>query len=299
MVIQRALSRIRRTEPTLHVLTVHHREPRLVPIQVRFLRQHIGMPYRVWAVVDGIPEESRAGLDIVVEHEGDHPERLNHLARLVLDSAPDHDRILFLDSDAWPVAPIAELARSVRTITAVRRDENVGDPQPHPCFALTSVGFWRELGGDWRRGRPWVNAAGWSVRDVGGRVLQRLEKRGIAWDPLLRVNGTQHGVWFALYGDAVRGPIAYHHGAGSRGRFSRHDIQQALGDPALGGLALDAEGQPADQPGSVVRGTMARLREDETRATEQAEWSERALRLIEAGDRFWMSPDWDVPLLAR
>lgn len=285
VVIQRALSRIRRSEPILHVVTVHHQAPRLVPIQARFLRRHVGGPYRVWAVVDGIPEDARAGLDVVVEHEGDHPERLNHLARLVLDGAPDHDRILFLDSDAWPVAPIAEMVRSVRTITAVRRDENVGDRQPHPCFALTTVRFWREHG-DWRRGRRWVNAAGWSVRDPGGRLLRRLEKAGIAWDPLLRVNGMQHGLWFGLYGDAIRGPIAYHHGAGSRGRYSRHDVHQAL----------DAEA--TQKPEAVVRAARARLRADEARATRQAESSERALRLIEAVDRFWLDPRWETPLLS-
>ena len=92
---------------------------------------------------------------------------------------------------------------------AVRRDENLGDPQPHPSFCATTVGFWRDIGGDWRGGE-WVNAAGMTVCDAGGKLLHTLEERGVDWMPLLRTNTLDlHPLWFAVYGHRI-----YHHGAG-------------------------------------------------------------------------------------
>jgi hypothetical protein len=52
-----------------------------------------------------------------------------------------------------------------------------------PSFA-TTVGFWQELGGDWSRGPEWrwKNALGWTVEDVGGRLLpaERARDRVVA-----------------------------------------------------------------------------------------------------------------------
>jgi hypothetical protein len=63
---------------------------------------------------------------------------------------------------------------------AIRRDENE-DTYPHPSFCAMRVGFWNELGGDWRE-----DAA--ARLDVGGRLAVRLQERGVEWSPLLRVN---------------------------------------------------------------------------------------------------------------
>ncbi len=94
---------------------------------------------------------------------------------------------------------------------AVRRAE-MGDPQPHPCFCLTTVGFWREIGGDWHSGHKWQNEAGNKVSDVGGNLLGKLEHEGIGWRALERTNKTDlHPLFFAVYGD-----LAYHHGGGFR-----------------------------------------------------------------------------------
>ena len=32
-----------------------------------------------------------------------------------------------------------------------------GDPQPHPCFCVTTVGFWQDIGGDSDEGPQWQN----------------------------------------------------------------------------------------------------------------------------------------------
>ena len=110
----------------------------------------------------------------------------------------------------------------------MRRDENLGDPQPHPCFCITTVGFWRDIEGDWRPGYKWPNSLGVMVTDPGANLLRLLEERGIVWRPLVRLNTVDlHQVWFALYGDEQYGPVAYHHGAGFRGRVARVDTMAA------------------------------------------------------------------------
>lgn len=200
----------------MHVATVHWRDDRWVEPQLRHLRQHLP-EHRTWAAVDGIPDSVAAGFDVALELEGSHPEKLNALADLVAADAAPEDLLLFIDGDAFPIAPLDERLLAGLPLAAVRRDENLGDPQPHPCCCLTTVGYWREIGGDWRRGHEWVNSAGESVTDTGGNLLGTLEARGDAWRPLLRSNTIDlHPLWFGIYADVV-----YHHGAGFRTRRSR------------------------------------------------------------------------------
>lgn len=200
----------------MHVATVHWRDPRWIEPQTRYLRRHLP-EHRTWAAVDGIPAPAAAGFDTALELEGSHPEKLNELARRIATRAEPSDLLLFVDGDAFPIAPVDASLLGGLPLAAVRRDENLGDPQPHPCFCLTTVGYWTEIGGDWRRGHTWVNAAGESVSDTGGNLLGILEARGDEWRPLLRSNRVDlHPLWFAVYGD-----VAYHHGAGFRDRVAR------------------------------------------------------------------------------
>jgi hypothetical protein len=116
---------------------------------------------------------------------------------------------------------------------AVRRDENLGDVQPHPSFCATRAATWADLGGDWSNGASWTNAKGHEISDVGGNLRWQLEAAGLEWTPLLRSNRRNlHPIWFALYAD-----IVYHHGAGFRRMISRHDRESA--GAGLGGSALD------------------------------------------------------------
>ena len=57
----------------------------------------------------------------------------------------------------------------------MRRAENVDEPQPHPCFCVTTVGTWRALPGDWSAGSHLDRRAGHPTSDVGGNLLRRLE----------------------------------------------------------------------------------------------------------------------------
>ena len=210
----------------LHVLTVHHKDPAWIAPQAERFDRFLPPDAVRWAVLDGIDPQYHARFDHVVEFDANHPARLNEMARLVSEHADASDVLVFVDGDAFPLQPIEPLAATLADLPliAVRRDENLGDPQPHPCFAITTVGFWNEVGGDWQQGYEWRNSAGDLVTDTGGNLLGALEAHHAPWRPLTRRNTFElHPVWFAVYGDDELGAVAYHHGAGFRDRRARAD----------------------------------------------------------------------------
>jgi hypothetical protein len=147
---------------------------------------------------------------------------------------------MFLDGDAFPIADPAALIEeglSRAPLVAVRRAENVGDPQPHPCFCVTSVGTWRRLHGDWSSGYTWRGHRGRIVTDVGANLLRALELTSTPWVQVLRSNRRNlDPLFFAVYGETI-----YHHGAGFRtGELSpvhRAGSPRPLPVPALPGLS--------------------------------------------------------------
>lgn len=210
----------------LHIATVHYQTPRWIDIQARYLRENISVPYQTWSSLEGIDRSYANRFDRVFEQRGPHAGKLNHLALEICHVAEDEDLIMFLDGDAFPIAdPMPVLAESLERapLVAVQRVENLKEPQPHPCFCVTTVQTWRQLHGDWSLGFPWRASSGEMISDVGGNLLRALELSQTPWVPLLRTNGTNvHPVFFALYGN-----ILYHHGAGFRDAFvTRTDRQQ-------------------------------------------------------------------------
>jgi hypothetical protein len=211
----------------LHVITVHYRSPAWIEIQTRYLREHIKVPYLTWTSLERIEPTYAAHFDRVFEQRGRHPGKLNHLAIEVSHEAPDDDLLMFLDGDAFPIAdpmPLIDDALGRAPLLAVRRVENVNDPQPHPCFCVTTVGTWRSLPGDWSGGYTWTGEKGKRVTDVGGNLLRALELSQTPWVEVLRSNRQNPDpLFFAVYGDTV-----YHHGAGFRdGELSRAHLQMA------------------------------------------------------------------------
>jgi hypothetical protein len=198
-----------------------------VDVQLDYLERHTGAPYRVWAYLDGEPAAARAGRfdDAVVEELGPrawHADKLNLLAERIAAVADPEDRIVFIDGDAFPITKLGERIEAMlgeRPLAAVRRAENLSDPQPHPCFCVTTVGFWSEIGGDWRQGPQWQNSSGGWQSDVGARLMVALRERDVEWTELLRTNRRDlHPIMFGVYGDLV-----YHHGAGFRESLTRLD----------------------------------------------------------------------------
>ncbi|HEY0516572.1 MAG TPA: hypothetical protein VGD00_05590 [Solirubrobacteraceae bacterium] len=199
----------------LHVVSVHFSSPRWIEIQARHLRRHIPVPYMTWTSLEGIDPSWGEHFDRVFEQRGRHPGKLNHLAMEIAHEFPAEDLLMFLDGDAFPVAdpmPLIEQSLSRAPLLAVRRAENVDQPQPHPCFCVTTIGAWRELPGDWSGGPTWPGARGIRVTDVGGHLLRTMELKGLPWVQVLRSNKVDlDPLHFAVYGDVV-----YHHGAGFR-----------------------------------------------------------------------------------
>lgn len=206
----------------LHIATVHFGSPRWIDIQVRELTRHIPVPFRTWASLQGIDPSYGEVFDHVVEQRGEHAGKLNHLAFEIMHRASDDDLLMFLDGDAFPIAdptPLISAGLAAAPLLAVRRVENIGDTQPHPCFCVTRVGTWRRLPGDWSAGYVWRNADGRLITDVGGNLLRQLQLTKTPWTEVLRSSRHHlHPLFFGVYGDAI-----YHHGAGFRGPRSRAD----------------------------------------------------------------------------
>lgn len=274
----------------LHVATVHWKDDRWVDIQLAYLRRHAPEPYRTYAFLNKLPNDHSAKFSYSSEEQiKDHATKLNLLGDLIMAHADDDsDPVLFVDGDAFPIAPLAPVIESLgadKPLIAVRRAE-MGDPQPHPCFCITTVGFWREIRGDWHSGYKWSNEAGNRVSDVGGNLLGRLEETGTSWQALERTNKTDlHPLFFAIYGD-----VAYHHGGGFRaprgGRLlnAERGLQEAK--QSRRARALDA--LPKNRVTRVLRRRYhpARRINEDLRA-ETAALSAEVFAEIERDPEFW------------
>jgi len=208
----------------IHVLTVHWKDPSWIEIQLRYLRKNIPNEFKSYAFLNYIELEHHGRFDYeFYEPISSHAIKLNILANYaVFNSVSDDDVIMFIDGDAFPIRDLGALVQSSleeAPFVAVQRLENNGDLQPHPCFAFTTVGFWKEIRGDWQEGGTWKNSDGVTVTDVGGNLLEVFAARGIEWRKLLRSNNLdEHPLWFGIYGGVI-----YHHGAGFRASVSRSD----------------------------------------------------------------------------
>jgi hypothetical protein len=211
----------------LHIATVHYRSPRWIEIQARYLRRHLSVRYLTWASIEGIDPAYGRFFDNVLEQRGVHAGKLNHLALEICHAAADDDLIMFLDGDAFPITdPMPVLGEDLEKapLAAVRRAENLDEPQPHPSFCVTTVGTWRRLPGDWSVGPVWNMVNGRRRSDTGATLMRTLELTNTPWVQLLRTNGSAlHPLFFGIYGDVV-----YHHGAGFRENELPHVDRRAL-----------------------------------------------------------------------
>jgi hypothetical protein len=273
----------------IHIATVHWRSDRWIDIQLRYLERNLDEPYRVYAWIDegmrGQASKFFYATDVAVDR---HELKLTLLGDLVAHAAADDEQIMFIDGDAFPIAPMGPFLRDKLErypLVAVRRDENNGDPQPHPSFCVTTAGFWRDLPGDWRRGHTWTNPQGKQVTDVGGNLLRLIEDAGIEWYPMLRTNRVNpHPLQFGVYEDLV-----YHHGGGFRltagGRLWRASVEDKLNSSLRGRLASRL---PADGIGGRIRKRIDPLRRyRRTLGAELARVNERVFELIQRDDEFY------------
>lgn len=205
----------------IHVLTIHWTDASWIDIQLKYLQKYLDRPNTTYAFLNKIPNVKShiEKFDYYnTEDITSHPIKLNILADMAcFNSQSDEDILLFIDGDAFPVSPLGnfiETSLKNKPLAAIQRLENNGDIQPHPCFCVTTVGFWKQIKGDWKKGNvPWLNKHGNKVNDVGGALHQKLLEQDIDWIKLHRSNKKQYTdqVLFGVYGDLI-----YHHGAGFR-----------------------------------------------------------------------------------
>ena len=202
---------------------------RWIEIQRRYFERFAGGPFKMYAFVNGVEKDYSHLFDFYSTEPieccvggNNHCKKLNILADVIASSTGQNDVMVFIDGDAFPIAHLSTyIVKHLKRypLIAARRDENLGDRQPHPCFAATTVKFWKKIKGDWCQGYKWRDSTGQYVTDTGGNLLRYLEEKDLVWMPVLRSNKVNpHPVWFAVYGGVV-----YHHGAGFRGKIQRVD----------------------------------------------------------------------------
>jgi hypothetical protein len=262
----------------LHIATAHYRSPRWIAIQTHHLRAHITGPFMTWASLEGIDPAYGTRFDRVIEQLGSHAGKLNNLASEIALEADAGDLLMFLDGDAFPIAPLLpfverELAQA--PLIAVRRAENVDSPQPHPCFCVTTVGTWRELRGDWSGGPVWPGGQGHNVTDVGSLLMRKLELAGMPWVQVLRSNRINlDPLYFAVYGDVV-----YHHGAG----FRTENLSATHRS-----MSPRRSSRTADRRPSLFGRSQTGEAWERTKRRQLEERSEEFLQRIERGDDDWL-----------
>src|SRR5262245_39302208 len=89
-----------------HVVTVHWRSPDWIEPQLRNLGRYLPAGTRVYASLNGIDEEFRSRFAFAADLPGTHPEKLNALADIVSAQAAPDDHLVFIDGDAFPIAPV-------------------------------------------------------------------------------------------------------------------------------------------------------------------------------------------------
>jgi len=261
----------------LYIATVHYGSPDWIEIQTRYLRENISVPYQTWASLEAIDPAYAVHFDHVLELHGNHADKLNHLAFEISRVAAEEDLIMFLDGDAFPIADPLPLIRdglAQAPLIAVRRAENLDDKQPHPCFCVTTVGFWRRLPGDWSYGYCYRDAHGRLMSDVGANLLRKLELTNTPWVEVLRSNRRNlDPLLFAIYGGCI-----YHHGAGFR-------------SSNFGRIHLDDRPQPLQLPDSrLLRPALQRVNWERQRrwerrlAARQLQASQTVVQKIREGD---------------
>lgn len=210
----------------IHVATVHWQTDKWIDVQLQHLQDYIAAPFRVYAFLNDIPQHHYAKFHYVCDEPiEEHAIKLNLLADIISFQAQENDVLIFLDGDAFPVAPLDEIIKGALLrypLTAIQRIEHLSNIQPHPSFCATTVGFWKQIKGDWKMGYCWENSNGEMITDVGGNLLKILSDANISWLPLHRTHSVgEHKLWYGIYHHLI-----YHHGAGFRTPISILDMKR-------------------------------------------------------------------------
>lgn len=200
----------------IHIATVHYETDKWVDLQLRYIKLNIKQEYRIYAFLSGAAIKHRNKFYFsCCEPIKPHATKLNILADIICLTAAPNDVIMFIDGDAFPIAPLDDFINSSLEefpLTAIQRIENLNSQQPHPSFCITKANFWRKINGDWNK--DFKNNV-----DVGGILYNKLKENNIYWGKIHRSNslGT-HKLFYGVYGN-----IIYHHVAGFRKPLTSFD----------------------------------------------------------------------------
>lgn len=207
----------------LHIATVHWETDKWIDIQLHYIEKNIQQPYRIYTFLSGEATKHRHKFYFAsCEPIKSHATKLNILADIICLQAQPDDVVMFIDGDAFPIAPIDSYianALAQHPLAAIQRIENFGECQPHPSFCITKVRYWRAIGGDWNKGHKWMGVNNIERTDVGGNLLKILQDRQQEWGKIHRTGQLSlHGLLFGIYGGVI-----YHHGAGFRYEITHYD----------------------------------------------------------------------------
>ena len=113
----------------IHVLTVHWKDPKWIPVQLKFLKRNLSRGYKTYAFLNYIEKEFHGQFDYELDEEiQSHAIKLNLLAQIASANAQsDDDILMFIDGDAFPIQPITNYIQSAlkdNKLVAVQRKEN-------------------------------------------------------------------------------------------------------------------------------------------------------------------------------
>lgn len=197
----------------IHIATIHWGSARFQEIQFNFIGKNIAQDIKIWAFLDRIKDGNAQKNKEMYHFFGEsskinHLEKLDMLAEMIFREAKDEDVILFMDGDAWPIAPMGETISeclSTYALGAVVRKEN-NEKHAHPSFCFAKVELWKKLEIKWQGG-----TIGENKYDVT-YPMAILRNNNKEWQRFNRTGGlSNHEVFFSIYGEKI-----YHHGAGFR-----------------------------------------------------------------------------------
>jgi hypothetical protein len=209
----------------IHIITVHYKSDFWIDIQFKYLNHFIKEPFRVYASLTGIDSKHYDKFFYYnTEPIASHGIKLNFLAEIAYFNSedPENDILIFLDGDAFPIDFVHDRLKDKlkkHPLIAIRGGDITEDIQPHPCFCITTLKFWKDIKGDWKPGYKWKSRYNKMITDTGGNLLQILQHKNINWLRLNRSNKINlHPYLFGVYENMI-----YHHGAGFRSPMLRSD----------------------------------------------------------------------------
>lgn len=219
----------------IHYITVHFRGDQWVDTQLKHIEKFTS-DYKVWCFfsehMDTSPHKHK--YHFLENHDNikgvsgsyDHATKLDDLFKVVAEdeNTKDDDVVIFIDSDAFPIGNINDYIESKLKgydLAGVSRPENDdGHFCIHPCFAFSTVAFWKQNKLTWH-GLNMQAPIHNFLDDTGGLLYQDISKKNIKCFKIFKSKKSSidtHPIFFSSYDN-----IIYHHGAGSRKFRSRSE----------------------------------------------------------------------------